>query len=225
MGGPPVRFRLVDSTIVIVMLAVLAASGGASAAQKATLRAVTSTTLGTTILVDARGFTVYRETSEKKHRIACTGACRKTWPPLLAGKAKPLAGAGVKAGKLGTIRRPDGGVQVTYGGFALYRYQGDRRAGQANGQGAGGVWYAVTPAGAVTRAAVHTSSPGSGSVTTAAGSTAPASGSGGSGTTTVDSEGCPPGQTIAQGVANGNDPTSDDDDDNEGGPDDGDGCI
>ena len=48
---------------------------------------------------------------------------------------KPTAGPGVLLSKLGTIKRPDGGLQVTYHGLALYRYAPDRKAGDVKGQG------------------------------------------------------------------------------------------
>jgi predicted lipoprotein with Yx(FWY)xxD motif len=215
------RALLNERPMLLVALAGLAIVTGAAAAPSAgTVHAVTSTALGTRILVNARGFTLYHWTKEKKGAVACTGACRKSWPPLLAGTAKPVAGPGASAARLGTVKRPDGGVQVTYNGYPLYLYSGDRKAGQANGQGASNAWYALTPAGAVTKAAVHTSttpskSGGNGSTT------APTSSGGGGGTTTIDSSGCPAGTTMEQGPG----PNSDDDDDNEGGPDDGDGCL
>jgi len=65
------------------------------------------------------------------------------------GTAKPTAGPGVTASKLGTIRRPDGGLQVTYNGLALYRYAPDRRAGDVKGQGLEREWYAIAPTGRI----------------------------------------------------------------------------
>jgi hypothetical protein len=75
------------------------------------------------------------------------------FPPLVvAAGAKPIAGPGLAADKLGTIKRPDGRLQVTYNGLTLYRDYYDRSGGQANGQGQQAVWYAVTQAGTVTKA-------------------------------------------------------------------------
>jgi len=150
---------------VLVLLAALAVAGGALAASTAaTVSASSSTALGVPIVVDAHGFTLYHFTQEKKLSASCTGACRKIWPPLLvSGSAKPVAGTGLNAAKLGTIKRPDGGVQVTYGGFALYRYSGDKKAGQVNGQGIESSWYAITPAGTITKATASTASSSSSS--------------------------------------------------------------
>ena len=85
-------------------------------------------------------------------KIRCVGQCRTLWPPLLVrGTAKPTAGAGVARSKLGTIRRPDGGRQVTYKGAPLYRFKSDTKRGQAGGQGItdlGGTWRTVVLPGA-----------------------------------------------------------------------------
>ena len=227
------RARLAEITLLLVAFAVLVAAGGASATSSAgTVGVATNGTLGVKILVDARGFTLYHFTSEKKGSVSCTGACRKVWPPLLLASGKPVAGTGVTASKLGTIKRPDGGVQVTYDGYSLYHYSADKKAGQVKGQGIAGKWFALTPAGAVTKAKPTTASTTSTKTSGSGGSTSggSASGSGGSaaggggGAPTVDSLGCPPGQVISQGVETGSN-NSDDDDDNEGGADDGDGCV
>jgi predicted lipoprotein with Yx(FWY)xxD motif len=101
-----------------------------------------------TVLVDAKGFTLYDLASEANGTITCTGSCASNWPPLLlpAGVMSATAGSGVSASKLGTIARPDGGTQVTYGGLPLYLFVGDQSAGQANGQGVAG-FHAVTSSG------------------------------------------------------------------------------
>jgi hypothetical protein len=52
---------------------------------------------------------------------------------------------------LGTTRRADGRLQVTYNHHPLYRFLKDTKKGQTNGEqlnAFGGVWYAVSPAGA-----------------------------------------------------------------------------
>ncbi len=218
--------------LVLVALMAAATVGGALGASStaATVKTVTSAALRTKIIVDARGFTLYHMTSEKKGSIGCVSACRKSWPPLLiTGSAKPVAGAGLSAAKLGTLKRPDGGVQVTYNGYALYHYSGDKAAGKVNGQGVGGIWYALTPAGTVTKAAVKPTSSQTGTTVGSSGGTSTTSGSGGSsgsGGTGGSSDGggntgaCAPGQTIPQGIYAG-----DGDDDNNAGADDGDGCL
>ena len=88
-----------------------------------------------TVLVDTKGFTLYHLAGESDMMIQCTGGCASVWPPLLAPGGKlPLADPAL-VHSLGTVKRPDGGVQVTYKGLPLYTYAGDSRPGQANGQG------------------------------------------------------------------------------------------
>lgn len=100
-----------------------------------------------TVLDTSTGFTLYHLTTEATGTISCTGACAATWPPFLTSSGAPPSRPSGLSGTLGTITRPDGGVQVTFDGMALYTYSGDSAPGQANGQGIGGVWFAVTPSG------------------------------------------------------------------------------
>lgn len=100
-----------------------------------------------TILVSSTGFTLYQLGSEKKGVIKCVGSCAKIWPPLLlAAGAKPVAGAGLTQAKLGTIKRPDHGTQVTYNGTALYRFASDSKPGAVNGQNVAGFHVIVVKA-------------------------------------------------------------------------------
>jgi predicted lipoprotein with Yx(FWY)xxD motif len=60
----------------------------------------------------------------------------------------------VKARLLGTTRRADGRLQVTYAGRALYYYVGDRKARQILCQNVtefGGVWLVIRPSGTLVR--------------------------------------------------------------------------
>ena len=56
-------------------------------------------------------------------KIRCTGTCAKRWPPLLvrSAAAVPKAVVGI-TGRFGVIRRPDGKLQVTRNGLAVYTY-------------------------------------------------------------------------------------------------------
>jgi len=126
---------------------VLAATAGATAS--VTVLSARNGVLGE-ILVSASGRTLYHDSAERRGRVECVGTCATTWPPLvIPARAKPLAGHGVIGSLLGTVRRPDGRLQITYRGLPLYLYSGDTRAGQANGQDVGGSWHALTPSGAV----------------------------------------------------------------------------
>jgi predicted lipoprotein with Yx(FWY)xxD motif len=107
-----------------------------------------------TILVTGSGMTLYENTTELKGKIHCTGSCRTAWPPLLVSAGgKATAGAGVAQSKLGTLKRPDGGTQVTYKGGPLYRIVSDKKLGDVTGQGVrdlGGTWSAAAPTKATT---------------------------------------------------------------------------
>jgi predicted lipoprotein with Yx(FWY)xxD motif len=101
------------------------------------------------ILVDANGDTVYLFQKDTGTQSTCTGGCAGTWPPVRA-IGKPTVAAGL-SGKVGTTPRSDGKPQVTYAGHPLYRYQGDSKPGDANGQGInayGALWYAASSSGA-----------------------------------------------------------------------------
>ena len=111
--------------------------------------AVANTALGR-VLVDGRGRTLYLFGKDKHGRSACSGKCAGFWPPLIA-SGKPLATAGAKASLLGTTKRTDGRLQVTYNHHPLYTFVKDTRKGQTNGEALdvfGAEWYAVSTAGA-----------------------------------------------------------------------------
>lgn len=95
------------------------------------------------MLTTSQGMTLYYFTPEKGGVVACTGGCAATWPPLKASGAES-APSGV-TGTLGTVALSDGSMEVTYNGWPLHTYAADTAAGQTNGQGVGGKWFAATP--------------------------------------------------------------------------------
>lgn len=98
------------------------------------------------VLVDSEGMTVYLFTPDKGTESTCEGECEAIWPPVIA-KGKPSAGEGAKSSALGTTKRKDGTTQVTYEGHPLYTFSGDKAAGEANGQGIEGIWFALDESG------------------------------------------------------------------------------
>ena len=106
-----------------------------------------------TVLVDAKGRTLYMFPPDKRKKVTCVHTCAAVWPPVeLAKGAKPVAAGKVKAKLLGSDPNPAGGRVVTYNGWPLYTYVADRAPGQAKGQALdlnGGFWYVLTPAGKV----------------------------------------------------------------------------
>ena len=108
-----------------------------------------TTSLGR-ILVNSGGRTLYVFSRDKNDKSACAGMCAKFWPPLIA-SGKPRASAGARATLLGTTKRADGRMQVTYNRHPLYTFVKDTKKGQTHGEGLtafGGQWNAVSPAGA-----------------------------------------------------------------------------
>jgi predicted lipoprotein with Yx(FWY)xxD motif len=101
------------------------------------------------VLFDANGQVVYVFENDRRNRTACTSAdCVKAWPPVLT-RDPPAAGTGIDAGLLGTVRRPDGKLQVTYNGRPLYFYEheapGEIKCHDVDLHG--GLWWVVTPSG------------------------------------------------------------------------------
>src|SRR6266436_5358061 len=95
-----------------------------------------------TILTNAQGMTLYYRTSDSGSSV-CSGGCASAWPPILAaGSATPTSATSL-SGQL-SVGTNANGKQVEYNGHPLYTYSGDSAPGQTNGQGVGGVWFAVT---------------------------------------------------------------------------------
>jgi predicted lipoprotein with Yx(FWY)xxD motif len=103
-----------------------------------------------TILVDAKGMTLYRWTTDSganMGKINCVGGCAAIWPPfaLPAATTTAVPGPGV-TGALTTLANPEGkGTQVLYKGWPLYYYVKDLAPGDTTGQGVGGKWFVVPP--------------------------------------------------------------------------------
>jgi len=106
------------------------------------IKVSSSTDLGD-FLVDEKGMTLYLFTKDTPGVSNCSGSCLTAWPPLLT-TDEPRAGDGV-TGKLGTITRDDGSLQVTYNDMPLYYYVTDVKPGDTTGQDVGGVWFVVAP--------------------------------------------------------------------------------
>ncbi len=101
------------------------------------------------VLFDANGQVVYVFENDRANRSNCTSAeCVTAWPPVLT-RERPSAGAGARSGLLGTIRRADGGLQVTYNGRPLYFYEHEGRGEIKchNVELHGGLWWVVTAGG------------------------------------------------------------------------------
>jgi predicted lipoprotein with Yx(FWY)xxD motif len=131
------------------------ADAGASAvaathtASAVTIR-VEQTSLGE-ILTDGSGHTLYVFTRDRHGADSCAKVpgCLETWPALTTTR-RPIAGVGVRASLLGTVKLHGHVRQVTYAGHPLYTYALDFVRRSTYNIGAdqyGGEWYAVDAAG------------------------------------------------------------------------------
>jgi predicted lipoprotein with Yx(FWY)xxD motif len=136
-------------TLALGMIGFLAAGSVAGGATRTNATvSLRKTKLGP-ILVNAQGHTIYLFARDRNGKSACSGSCARFWPPLLS-RGKPTAGPGVKPTLVGTVRRSNGRLQVTYNKHPLYSYSLDKQAGQTNGEGSlafGGKWYAISAKG------------------------------------------------------------------------------
>jgi predicted lipoprotein with Yx(FWY)xxD motif len=132
------------SVAALALLGVAVVSAGGSPVAAADVGATLKTARigGVDVLTNANGLTLYWFAPDTTTSSKCFGSCAVYWPPV---SGSPTAGPGV-TGKLGTIKRPGGGLQATYDGHPLYTYIGDSGPGQANGNDLdlnGGFWYDI----------------------------------------------------------------------------------
>jgi predicted lipoprotein with Yx(FWY)xxD motif len=139
------------TTSVAVLLGALALAAVSVAASNTTV--TTHKTSQGKILANSKGFSLYNFPKDtqggkgKAPKITCYGKCATAWPPVLVKKgAKVVAGShsGVNSKMLGTTKRRDGSLQVTYNGWPIYSYGGDSNAGDSTGEGVqqfGAAWY------------------------------------------------------------------------------------
>jgi len=88
----------------------------------------------------ANGMTLYQSTKDADNVSNCTGACATAWPPYTVSAAiaaSPTADPGI-AGKIGTIKRADGSLQLTYRGLPLYFFAQDTKPGDMKGEAVNG---------------------------------------------------------------------------------------
>ncbi|HET8894603.1 MAG TPA: hypothetical protein VFM96_10960 [Gaiellaceae bacterium] len=142
------RFVLLGVAVVAAVLAAaLAAASSRAAADRATLVSVQSTEFGKA-LFGPSGKVLYVFGADHNSTSTCYGVCAAAWPPLLT-SSRAVAGAGVEAKLLGTTKRKDGHLQVTYAGHPLYYYSADK-VGKVMCQHVnmhGGIWLIIKPNG------------------------------------------------------------------------------
>jgi predicted lipoprotein with Yx(FWY)xxD motif len=147
MKGSVLSIGALAATVAL-FAGVTAALAATHSTGRAATVSVATTSLGR-VLVDGHGHTLYLFGRDAHGKSACAGTCASYWPPLIA-SGKPLARSGARASLLGTIRRSDGRLQVTYNHHPLYAFVKDITKGQTNGEGLddfGGEWDALAPGG------------------------------------------------------------------------------
>jgi predicted lipoprotein with Yx(FWY)xxD motif len=153
------RTRLLGVSALLAACTVAAVGAAAASTAKATIAHSAGTTGAATltahssrhgrILFDGRGRVLYLFARDRGGHSSCSGACAKAWPPFLT-KGTPRTVSGVNAKLLGTTRRSDGTLQVTYAKHPLYYFKEDTKPGQIKCQNVsnfGGVWLVVAPSG------------------------------------------------------------------------------
>ena len=111
----------------------------------ATVEAKEVGTIGKVLVAGSNGMTVYLFTKDVKDsgKSVCDGGCLEKWPALTVDAAGAATAGADVTGKLDTITRDDGALQVTYNGMPLYFFVKDTKPGDANGVYEN--WEAVKP--------------------------------------------------------------------------------
>src|SRR5690348_4872997 len=145
---PPTAARAAGITaaglaVAALVLFGLVVAGASSPAPAATGTGLKTTTIsGTTVLTNAKGFTLYSFAPDTPATSKCYGSCAAYWPPVTG---TPAASSALP-GRVGTLKRTDGSEQLTYNGHPLYTYVGDSAPGQARGNNLnlnGGLWHEI----------------------------------------------------------------------------------
>jgi predicted lipoprotein with Yx(FWY)xxD motif len=108
-------------TLLATVFAALA-YGSATAATNAPVIRYVDDQFGA-VLATPKKQALYTWDVEKDFKVHCKGSCAKLWPPLVVRSkaAVPMHIARIK-GTFGTIRRPDGRLQVTFNRRPVYTY-------------------------------------------------------------------------------------------------------
>ena len=138
---------------VAAVAATVGAAQGASQAVPAHARLVLRSSEYGKVIFDSSARVLYVFSADRGSTSACYGACATAWPPMPT-KGAPTAGPGVNSKLLGTTKRKNGALQVTYNGHPLYYYEADMR-GKIMCQHAnmhGGLWFVVKANGTPNKA-------------------------------------------------------------------------
>lgn len=159
--------RFIPQALAVALLVLAAAvltTGAVAANHRGAAVKLGHSSLGR-IIVDSRGRTLYLFAHDRHGKSSCYGMCAAYWPPLIT-HGKPRAILGARGALIGTARRKDGRMQVTYNRHPLYTFAKDTKRGQTSGEEVnafGALWYVVSPAGAkIAKSSSSSSSSGGG---------------------------------------------------------------
>jgi predicted lipoprotein with Yx(FWY)xxD motif len=100
------------------------------------------------MLFSSKRQAIYIFENDRNGKTVCYDDCAEAWPPVFT-EGEPVAGKGVEASLLGTVRRKGGKLQVTYADQPLYYYAhegpGEVRCHNVNLNG--GLWWVIGPDG------------------------------------------------------------------------------
>jgi predicted lipoprotein with Yx(FWY)xxD motif len=141
---PPRRLSRLALLALVAVLVVPAAAGVARAAPTKRVVKLEESGSGGSVLANLKGRTLYSLSVEKHGKFICTAGCLSVWHPLVVPKGVKPTGPVT----LGTVKRPDGRIQVTYRGRPLYSFAEDTKKGETNGEGFKdvGTWHAAKQA-------------------------------------------------------------------------------
>ncbi|MBV2144635.1 hypothetical protein KUG47_14135 [Falsochrobactrum sp. TDYN1] len=89
------------------------------------------------VLVTPEGMTLYTFDKDEGGKSACDEKCLKKWPAFRADDSA------MAEGDFSVVKGTDGKDMWAYKGMPLYLYHDDEKAGDAKGDGKGGVWHVV----------------------------------------------------------------------------------
>ena len=139
----------------IALGALLVAASVANAAPQVNTTLTAAKSRYGTVLFDDKGRVLYGFTRDKRGGPSrCYGACAAAWPVYYKPGGKLTGGKGVRQKLIGTVKRNDGRLQITYNGRPLYHYVGDTSPGAIGCQNVsefGGLWLVVAPSGRLIR--------------------------------------------------------------------------
>jgi predicted lipoprotein with Yx(FWY)xxD motif len=135
----PVRRYARWPAVLAAALSLCIVSTAAMAAVGKTVTVTTHQTSRGKVLAAANGHSLYMFSGDKGGKSSCNGTCASAWPPVRTGAhAAAARGSGVNSTLLGTTRRSDGTLQVTYNKHPLYLFPKDKMPGQITGENASG---------------------------------------------------------------------------------------